>query len=171
MAELTTQERLQPALLDRLTDDEPQKTQESREQRAISLQKLRQAVLRDLTWLLNTPNLASTEDLSEYPEVARSVVNYGVPSFSGMVQSRLDSTDIERAIREAVIRFEPRLLGKTVRVKLAGSGDEGSQSALQLQMVAELWAQPVPLRMFMKTELDLELGAVRVTEQSETGRR
>src|SRR5579883_2339033 len=151
MAELTTQERLQPALLDRLTDDEPQKTQESREQRAISLQKLRQAVLRDLTWLLNTPNLASTEDLSEYPEVARSVVNYGVPSFSGMVQ--------------------PRLLGKTVRVKLAGSGDEGSQSALQLQMVAELWAQPVPLRMFMKTELDLELGAVRVTEQSETGRR
>ncbi len=29
MAELTTKERLQPSLLDRLTDDEPDKTQES----------------------------------------------------------------------------------------------------------------------------------------------
>lgn len=32
MAELTSKERLQPSLLDRLTDDEPDKTQESRDQ-------------------------------------------------------------------------------------------------------------------------------------------
>lgn len=33
MAELTPKDRLQPSLLDRLTDDEPDKTQESREKR------------------------------------------------------------------------------------------------------------------------------------------
>jgi len=170
MAELTTQERLQPALLDRLTDEEPLKNVESREQRIVSLQKLRQSVLRDLTWLLNTPNLASTEELAEYPEVRRSVLNFGVPSFSGVVQSRIDPADIERAIQEAVLRFEPRLLGKSVKVKLLGN-EEAEHNSLQLQIIAELWAQPVPLRLFLKTELDLELGAVHVTEQAEAGRR
>jgi type VI secretion system protein ImpF len=29
---------------------------------------------------------------------------------------------------------------------------------------AELWAQPVPIRMFLKTELDLESGDARITE-------
>jgi len=33
MAELTQKERLQPSLLDRLTDDEPDKLSEAREQR------------------------------------------------------------------------------------------------------------------------------------------
>jgi type VI secretion system protein ImpF len=171
MAELTVQERLQPALLDRLTDEEPDKKLESRDARVVSVQKLRQAVLRDLTWLLNTPNLTSTDDLSEYPEIQRSVLNFGVPSYSGMVQARLEPYEIERAIQDALLRFEPRLLGKSVKVKLLGTGDDGDHNSLQLQITAELWAQPVPLRMFMKTELDIELGAARITEQSETGRR
>ena len=42
MAELTQQERLQPCLLDRLTDDAPEKTQESRDQRVVSLRRLRE---------------------------------------------------------------------------------------------------------------------------------
>ena len=54
MAELTPKERLQPSLLDRLTDDAPAEKVESREQRVLSLTKLRQSVNRDLGWLLNT---------------------------------------------------------------------------------------------------------------------
>jgi type VI secretion system protein ImpF len=172
VAELTVQERLQPALLDRLTDDEPEKLAESRDQRVIALPKLRQCILRDLSWLLNTPYLASTEDLSLYPNVQQSVLNYGLPSFAGSAVARLSSTEIERAIKEAVLRFEPRLLEKTVKVRLvSGGAGEQSQHALQIEIEAELWAQPVPLRMFMKTELDLELGAVHLTEQSDGRRR
>ena len=44
MAELTSKERLQPSLLDRLTDDEPDKTQESRDQRVLSANRLRECV-------------------------------------------------------------------------------------------------------------------------------
>jgi type VI secretion system protein ImpF len=29
---------------------------------------------------------------------------------------------------------------------------------------AELWAQPLPLRLFLRTELDLETGEVKVAE-------
>jgi len=59
MAELAPRERLQPSLLDRLTDDEPDQEVESRERRVLSVRGLREGVLRDLAWLLNTTNLLS----------------------------------------------------------------------------------------------------------------
>jgi len=40
VAELTAQERLQPSLLDRLTDDEPDQSQESREKRVLLMSRL-----------------------------------------------------------------------------------------------------------------------------------
>ena len=54
MAELAPRERLQPSLLDRLSDDEPDNAVEPRERRVLSLRTLREGVLRDLAWLLNT---------------------------------------------------------------------------------------------------------------------
>jgi type VI secretion system protein ImpF len=54
MPELAVVEKLQPCLLDRLTDDEPKNSQESRSQRVISVQRYRQGVLRDLQWLFNS---------------------------------------------------------------------------------------------------------------------
>ncbi|NEK71136.1 MAG: type VI secretion system baseplate subunit TssE, partial [Xanthomonas perforans] len=45
MAELTTTERLQPSLLDRLTDTAPSQRDESREQRVISATRLRECVI------------------------------------------------------------------------------------------------------------------------------
>ena len=59
-----SQDRLQPALLDRLTDEEPDRKLEPREQRALSKARLRQAVLRDLAWLFNTVKLESSVDLA-----------------------------------------------------------------------------------------------------------
>jgi len=84
MAELTPKERLQPSLLDRLTDDEPEQKLESRDKRVLSPERLRESVRRDLTWLFNTPSLATViHNLSEYPEVERSTVNFGLPSSPG----------------------------------------------------------------------------------------
>ena len=38
------------------------------------------------------------------------------------------------------------------------------------QMIeAELWAQPLPLRLFLRTEIDLETGSVNVTDQGQGG--
>src|ERR1700680_4736429 len=99
MPELTPQERLQPALLDRLTDDEPDnKKREPREHRVISKSKLRQAVLRDLTWLFNATRLEVGAEFSDLPYVRRSVVNFGLPVLSGRTASTLDVIELERAI-------------------------------------------------------------------------
>ena len=171
MGDLNLQDRLQPALLDRLADDEPQKGSESREQRVISLAKLRECVLRDLSWLLNAVNLAAVEDLSECPSVERSVLNFGLPSFAGGSIDKIGTTDTERIIKEAIVRFEPRLIANTVKVSLIRESlRDSNHNTIALEIDAELWCQPLPLQMYMKTELDLEMGAVRLTEQSEAQR-
>ena len=166
MPELTLQERLQPSLLDRLTDDDPHSRQESRGDRVISMRQLRDSVLRDLGWLMNTSNLTSVHDLASFPEVAESVVNYGVPDLTGLTVSSVDVVELQRAIRKAVIRFEPRLLPHTVRVQVAASDEHMSHNALTFLIEAQLWAQPLPLQVFLKTEIDLELGSVKVVEQT-----
>jgi type VI secretion system protein ImpF len=169
MAELILKERLQPALLDRLTDNEPEKLMESREQRVISLAKLRQSILRDLSWLLNAVRLDATQDLSDLPWVQQSVLNYGLPSFTGASIALLSVVETEMAIKEVILRFEPRLLASSVKVKLIESSlREDAHNTIALEIEADLWCQPMPLHMFMKTELDLEIGTARLTELSES---
>lgn len=170
MAELTQKERLQPALLDRLTDDEPDKQQESREKRVISMRQLRASVLRDLAWLLNAGRLESVQELEDYPYVEHSVVNYGIPDMTGLTASGVDITVIERAVRQAIWDFEPRILRQTVRVRARVDPEHMTHNALTFDIEGELWAQPVPLRIYLKTELDLDLGDVQVTEQAGPGR-
>lgn len=164
MAELTQQERLQPSLLDRLTDDEPDQKEESRDKRVLSLPRLRQGVLRDMAWLLNCGRLESVQNLDEYPLVARSVLNYGIPDLSGLTSSGLDLAALERLLLQAIWDFEPRILRDTVKVKLATNTDQMNHNALTFDIEGELWAQPVPLRIYLKTELDLEVGEVLVSE-------
>src|SRR5438105_3498426 len=106
MAELTPKERLQPSLLDRLTDDEPEKRQEARDKRILSPNKLRESVRRDLSWLFNTVNLAATDDLDDYPEVQRSTVNFGLPDLAGRTASSVDRAALERLLRRAIWDFE-----------------------------------------------------------------
>jgi len=165
VAELTPQERLQPALLDRLTDDEPEQRSEAREQRFLTKPRLRQAVLRDLAWLLNTTRLAASEDLAAYPQAETSVINFGMPAFSGETASSLDITELEKAIRDAILRFEPRILPATLRVEAQAEGRALDwHNVVSIRIFGQLWAQPVPLELLLRTEVDLETGQVQVAE-------
>jgi type VI secretion system protein ImpF len=164
VAELTPKERLQPSLLDRLTDDEPDKRHESADKRILSLQRLREGVRRDLTWLLNTPNLATVQDLDDFPEVAASTLNFGIPDLAGRTASSLDANAIAQQLKRAIIKFEPRLLKNSVKVRLVVDPDAHSPNAVSFAVEAELWSQPLPLKLYFRTDLDLEDGEARVTE-------
>ena len=166
MAELTPQERLQPALLDRLRDDEPDQQTESRERGVLSLQKLREAVLRDIAWLLNTTNCEASDDLERYPEIRRSVLNYGLPDLAGRTASGTNPAVLERAIREALLSFEPRILRHSLVVRLTRHEGQMSHNAMTFDIEGELWAQPVPLHVYVRTEIDLDVGDVRVTDRA-----
>lgn len=164
MPELTQQERLQPALLDRLTDKEPEATQESRNQRVLSVRELRECVLRDLVWLLNTENWGNAEALAQYPAVASSVLNYGMPSLTGYTSNDIDVRRLERQLRQAIVDFEPRIIASSVSVRIQVDAERMNQNALVFEIEGELWADPMPIHLFMQTEVDLETGSVRLNE-------
>ncbi len=166
MAELTPQERLQPSLLDRLTDDEPEQQQESRDKRVLGLRQLRESVRRDLAWLFNTTNLGVVQDLENYPEVASSVLNFGLPEMSGHIVANSLPLDLERQVRQAVLTFEPRILANSLEIHVTANDEDMSHNALTFEIIGELWAQPLPEQLYLKTEMDLDLGMVSITEGS-----
>jgi type VI secretion system protein ImpF len=166
MAELTPRDRLQPALLDRLTDNEPHKDVESREQRVLSISRLRECVIRDLTWLFNCENLGSRESIEDCPEVKRSVVNYGIPALSGLTSTGRDPVQLERHILEAIRTFEPRLIPDSISVKAIISDEEMTNNTLRFAIEADLWAHPLPLHLYMQTEVDLDTGEYIVSQRT-----
>jgi type VI secretion system protein ImpF len=168
MAELTHKERLQPSLLDRLTDDDPSRRVEPREKRVLSPSQLRESVRRDLTWLFNTTHLgAAAPELAAYPLAASSVVNFGIPDLSGRTASSVDLAALERLLRQAIWDFEPRLVRGSVRVRGLVDERDMSHNSVSFAIEAELWAQPLPLRLFLRTHVDLEDGRIQVREAGE----
>lgn len=163
MPEPTQSERLQPALLDRLTDDEPDVKQEPRETRLINRTRLRQAVLRDLTWLFNATRPGRRGEYDGLPEVERSVLNFGLPALSGETASTLDIVGLERGIKQAILDFEPRIIPETLEVQAVVSDLAlDSHNIVSLEIRGNLWAHPAPLELLLRTLVDLETGEVEI---------
>jgi len=168
MGELTTTERLQPSLLDRLTDDFPQVKQESRDRRVMSMRQLRVAVLRDLAFLLNSPSKPQFENLSDYPLVAKSVINYGIPDLTGLTTSGITPAQMERMVLKAIHDFEPRIVKETARVKAVAAKEawgEASDQRFEFQITGDFCPLPMPEALFLRTEVDLETGQCTVTDR------
>ena len=74
---------------------------------------------------------------------------------------------MERVLRRAIWDFEPRLLKNTIKIKVLTQPGEMTHNALSFAIEADMWAQPLPLRLYLRTELDLETGEVQVAEVSD----
>ena len=95
----------------------------------------------------------------------RSVLNFGLPAMSGKTASSLDVTDLTRAIREAILTFEPRILPATLEIRtLLEAGALDHHNVIGVEIHGQLWAQPVPLEFLVRTEFDLETGKVRIAD-------
>jgi type VI secretion system protein ImpF len=156
MAELIATEKLQPCLLDRLTDDEPDKQEESRNQRVISLQRYKRGVLRDLEWLFNASAHLPEEGrkkqrLADFPEAFRSVINFGTRQLCGL--NAPDMQGLERELFDAIQLFEPRILRQSLTLKATME-----HQVISFEVFGELWANPIPEKLFIKTLIDVENG-------------
>jgi type VI secretion system protein ImpF len=172
MAEMQSRDRLQPSLLDRLTDHQPLAHHEAVEARVLSRQQLRAAVLRDLSWLFNAirpqPEPASTrvkelELWARHPHACRSVLNFGMPAFAGSTKSSLNRAAMETAVRQAITTFEPRIDAKSLSVAIR-IDHKNHHNTLRLTIRGNLWAQPVPLELLLAADVDLETGNTRVRD-------
>ena len=149
-------EKLQPCLLDRLTDEEPARSEESRNQRVVSHQRYRRGVLRDLEWLFNTQATLSVEgvqpfNLRDYPEAFRSVINFGVRQLCG--QTAPDMNQLQEDLAEAIRTFEPRITPRSLTIHA-----DMERNHLTFDIQGELWANPLPEQLHLKTSVDLENG-------------
>lgn len=147
-------DRLQPCLLDRLTDEEPARREESRNQRIISLQRYKAGVLRDLDWLFNAIGHFPDERVgeltfSDFEEAYRSVLNFGLRQLYGRLAP--DIEEIEKQLFDAISVFEPRINRQTLKIKATIE-----RNILSFDITGELWVHPVPEKLFIRTQLDLE---------------
>lgn len=165
MSGLRGRERLQPSLLDRLTDQNPSAKRDGPDQQVLTFAQLRQAVLRDLGFLLNTTNLESIDDLSEAPRAAKSTLNYGIPGLAGLLDSSSRLHALEEELATAIRTFEPRIRAESLRVRARGSSEDGGLPALLFEIEGELWAQPVPMQLFLETKIEVETRTAVVTER------
>ena len=158
MPDFDQTERIQPCLLDRLTDDQPENRHESRNARVVSPSRYRDAVLRDVRWLFNTSSRLNSEDVAEFPEVQSSVLSYGIRDLCGRITTTVEIGELERELTAALKHFEPRVIPGSLHIRAVEDPSGSSPSVLSFEIEAELWANPVPEHLFIKTKIDLETG-------------
>ncbi|MQX37143.1 type VI secretion system baseplate subunit TssE [Roseospira navarrensis] len=106
-----------PSLIDRLRDDEAidgltgPNASVSRQ-----VESLRRAVRRDLEALLNTRHRCISPP-ADLDEVRLSVVDYGIPDFTGEDMAAPEHREgLRKAVEDAIRRFEPRFLQAAVSI-------------------------------------------------------
>ncbi|KQU69782.1 type VI secretion protein [Aminobacter sp. DSM 101952] len=144
----------------------------------VSARVLREAVRRDIEALFNTerfealPLLSDVEDeqvadnrlnLADFPEVRRSVVNYGVPSFSGRSSRDFDRDSLAREIKTVLGNFEPRLKESATKVTVTLND---KSMGLKIEIDGVLIMTPTPERLRLRTTINLDNGLAR-TEYGE----
>ena len=156
-------DRLQPALLDRLTDEQG----DGEDSRVMSKAQLRRAVLRDLSVLFNTVQ-PSAKTLLGDPVLAASVLNFGLPSLAGSLASRIDFAKLEEDIATAIRRFEPRIQPDTLVVRaIQPSHLLDTHNVIEFQIRGHLWSQPLPQEILLRTQLNLEAGQVELSDATQ----
>ena len=72
---------------------------------------------------------------------------------------------LQRAVRDAILTYEPRILADTLEVRtLMEAGDLDHHNVIGVEIHAMLWAQPIPLEFLVRTDFDLETGKVQITD-------
>ncbi|HMO74226.1 MAG TPA: type VI secretion system baseplate subunit TssE [Sphingopyxis sp.] len=123
---------------------------------------LRATIRRDLAWLLSTLSLESSMNLDHRPHVRASVLNYGVRDFAGRAQSRRAVLAQAREIREAILRFEPRLDPSSLRVEPTADLDDPGKIGFTIEAEIRGAANQLPVR--FRTTIDTDTAAVEVAE-------
>ena len=167
MAEPASKNRLRPSLLDRLTDLHPERSRETTDDVCVNEAQLREQVRRDLSWLFNTTQLAAGTDLTPYPQVQRSILNYGIVDLTGQLLSSINPEQLEKSVRAALLSYEPRLLPDSLQISAKLGKNPFGTAALVVEVKADLHADPLPLALHVRTEIDVETGRVHVGDANE----
>jgi type VI secretion system protein ImpF len=161
MARSSNERLLLPSVLDRLLDYEPEMSREAVPTANQLLRDLKQSVRRDLENLLNT-----RARLLSWPahlrELQQSLINYGLPDFTGVnLGSSKDRDDFCRVIQAIINQLEPRLIKVSV-VPLTTS--EPLDRTFRFRIDAMLRTEPAPEPIVFDSNVEPATGDVKIRE-------
>jgi len=151
--------RVSTSVLDRLIDLDPRETQETPKSQSASLSELKQAVRRDLEWLLNTRCFAEDVD-GGLEETRHSIAFYGLPDFTAVsAKNHMEQAKMKKAIETAIGYFEPRFSNLKVILEPISNVDR----LLKFRIEATLEMEPNPEPVVFDTVLQLGSGNFAVS--------
>jgi len=153
VARATTETLVTQSVLDRLTAVE-----EWPATRSQSVRFFKEALKRDLEWLLNTRQPPLPE-VAGYPAARASIVNFGLPDITAMgLSSASDHRQLRLAIEACLRNFEPRLMD--VRVSVEDS--DNVERRLRFHIEGNMRLDPAPEEITFDTVLELSSGEYKV---------
>lgn len=123
---------------------------------------LRATVLRELNWILNTTNLEAVQDLSEFPEVETSVLNYGVRDMAGKLLERRSIQARARDIRDAIRTYEPRIDPQRLDVDPMTSAEKPNAVTFVIRGDVTSAVKALPVQ--FKTDVEVDTGVATLRE-------
>jgi type VI secretion system protein ImpF len=159
MAQKDEKRPLANSSLDRLLDDEPGNRKEQPRSVGQQLRELKHGLRRDLENLLNTRWRCRVWP-PELDQLDVSLVNYGIPDFTGVNMSvPAERENLRIVIQRAITRFEPRL--KNVVVTVLQNADEFDR-VLRFRINGVMRAEPSPEPVTFDSELEPSTTSIEV---------
>jgi len=153
LARSATETLVTQSVLDRLTQVEDWPATRNQ-----SVRFYRDALKRDLEWLLNTRKPPLPE-LASRPVARDTVINFGLPDISSLgMSSASDQRALRAAIEGCVRVFEPRLTDVRVTLESADTVDR----RLRFHIEGKMKLDPAPEEITFDTVLELASGEYKV---------
>lgn len=154
MRESKTTEGLLPSLFWRIDEAE-----QSRKLLSVSLAHYKADVLRNLRWVMNSSCRPEWEEIYNFKHASDSVLNFGIPPTSGKIGSSIDVEVFIEKLRQALLRFETRIMASTLEISSAVGMEMGSETGeVGFIISGDIWCEPLPERFSVETVIDADTG-------------
>ena len=123
-------------------------------------QDIRFRIKRDLEWLMNSYFYCPSEELinAKLPNVATSVLNYGIPDFTDQTLPQLDKAQFANQLRQVVIMYEPRIIPETLMIKAVK--EQNKMNIISFEIQGELFEEELQVQ--LRTDFELEKNKFRI---------
>lgn len=129
---------------------------------------LRNHLLQDLGNLFSTINMEAAEPLAEFPYVQASIINYGILDLTRLTTADIKNQVLLKELRNSLLRHEPRLIDKSISVKLR-SDSENSRQHVAFDISADMSAKPVDVPLEFVAEIDTGGGKMSLSSRGSRG--
>lgn len=131
---------------------------------AVSEPILRQQLAEDLGSLLNTINLAASENLEGLEHVKASILNFGVADLTALSSEEDRVALINDWLSETLRQFEPRLVKESLNIIRESAFDETS-GLIRFHVRGEMHSNPTNTHIEFVADVETNSGKLRVAQR------